>query len=305
MSHITVESATQVAPAVVQTNVATSEEKTAEQSVSATEEVAEETTDESETSEEGEETKEDEESSDVGQTDEEKTLKAKKKGGFKKRIDKLNAKLTDKDREIEHWKKEALRNLKEEKSKPEVQAKTEAISTKPDPDKFDSHEDYIDALTDWKVEKKLSDKEQKSKQETQVSEFQAKVSSHQEKVNAFREKTEDFDEVLESVDDIELSLAVQDLILDSENGAELVYELAKNRDEFAKICKMSPMAAARELGKFESKLAKAASAETKTTPTTKAPPPIKTISSGKAVAAKDPHNMSYEEYKSWRAKQKG
>src|ERR1035437_9187943 len=70
------------------------------------------------------------------------TEQPKKKGGFQKRIDKLNKRFADKERETEFWKAEATKAKAPEVK--QVEAKKEAAAVgKPDADKFKTHEEFI------------------------------------------------------------------------------------------------------------------------------------------------------------------
>ena len=114
--------------------------------------------------------------------------------------------------------------------------------------------------------------------------------------------------MLAEVDDIPLSPVLRDIFLSSENGPELAYELAKNRDEFKRVCALPPLAAAREMGKLESRLEpKSPSAALASTKTTKAPKPLDPVgTSGKGSAKKslsDP-GLSQKEYEELRAPQR-
>lgn len=224
--------------------------------------------------------------------------KQKKKSGFKKRIDKMRTKLSAKEQEAEYWKAEALKRQKSEMPEDEKARQNARVADerKPKAENFDSHEEYVEALTDWKIEQREKAKELKAQQESAKTEIEKKVSSHQERVEAFKKAHDDFDEVLSDVDDIPMSIAVQEVILESELGPELMYELASNPKEFERICSLSPLKAAKELGKIEDKIRKSAEAP-KENKTTKAPPPIKTLSAKGAAVTKSLHDMDYEEFK--------
>lgn len=231
--------------------------------------------------------------------------KPKKKGGFQRRIDKLNARNSAKDAEIEHWKQMALKSAGEPKPEP-VETKP-VVEGKPDPENFETHAEYVEALTDWKIEQReKSAKEQARKVELET-EHEKTLKSHTERVKSFADKTEDFNDVLEAVDHIPVSVTVQEIILSSENGPELMYELAKNKDEYARICKLPPIAAARELGKLESRLSPKASEEKKTEEPkkiTKAPQPIAPVGSKGGGVQKTPESMNQQEYETWRREQR-
>lgn len=247
--------------------------------------------------------------SDGDDDDEEETKEAakekpKKKGGFQRRIDKLNKRLADKDSEIEHWKREALKNNAtepESDEKPEAESKANG---RPNADDYETHEDYLEALTDWKADQKWKQWEAKQEESKVKAERESKVTTYQERENEFAAKTEDYHEVLEGVADVEASPAIMQLLVESENGPELAYELAKHREEFERINELNPMAAAREFGKFEARvLSKPTSEKKQEKKITKAPEPIKPVGSKSGSAGKDPYkdaeNMSQKEFEAW------
>lgn len=239
--------------------------------------------------------------------------KPKKKGGFQRRIDKLNAAKADAQREADYWKGVALKAQKggvDDSSKNDkVETPKAASDGKPNPDSFDTHAEYVEALTDWKTEQKLKEREEKAHQAKLQTEQERLIKAHSDRVTAFAADKEDWDEVLESVEDVRMSPTVQELLISSENGPELMYELAKNRAELERICKLAPLAAARELGKIETRIgAKASPEEKKTEATkklTKAPKPIEPVGGTKGTVAKsiyDP-NLSQAEYERIRREQ--
>ena len=225
--------------------------------------------------------------------------KAKKKGGFKKRIDKLNAKISEVEAQALHWRNEALK-VSQPAAKTETKVETKSDG-RPEADKFANHSEYVEALADWRVEQKLSEREQKSNEVAAKAESQKKVVQHVERVNKFKADHADFDDVVSEVGDIPISMTFQQVVLDSDNGPELIYNLAKDPAEYKRIQSLPAIAAAREIGKLEARLAKsAASNEPLETKTTKAPAPISPVNKGKVTATKNPDEMTYPEFKKWR-----
>lgn len=266
---------------------------------SASSELDDESKDESEASE-----SEDNES----EENEKHIEKPKKQGGFQRRINKLNAKLSAKEQEADYWRQEAQKAKGQSvPNQKKANQYDESTSAKPKSDDFESHEEYIDALTDWKMEAKISDYENKKRVELARNEVQTKVKTHAERVKAFVSKHDDFHDLMEEVDDVRVSGAVQEIILDSENGPALMYELAKNRDEFERICSMTPLKAAKALGQFEAKLMSSISKEKKETiQTSKAPkPPTPIRSQSKKATAKSIYDseLSQAEYEALRKRQ--
>lgn len=298
--NITVESTT-VKPQEATAPKAQTQEAKAEVKTSAAVEQTAETANESDTleNETSEENSEETEAQEENQ--EQETLEAKpKKNGFKKRIDKLRSQISAKDAELAELRAKVAGQTSQD-SKAEKPQAAKADSGKPNPDQFDTHTEYVEALTDWKLEQKLAAKDQAAKAELMKSEQEKRFSTHAEKVEALRSEVDDLDDALEAVDHIPVSLAVQEAILDSENSARLMYELIKDAANYERICKLPPLAAAKAIGAIEDRLARASEEKTKPEPKkqTKAPPPLSTVGA-KASVQKSPSEMSADEYIAWR-----
>lgn len=234
--------------------------------------------------------------------DEVKDDKPKKKGGFKKRIERFQKQISAKEQELAYWKEQALKggqSKTDDQIKSTQKAETPAEG-KPKKEDFENLEDYLEAVTDWKVEQKEKAREVKKSEDETRSSYQKQVSSFQDKVSEFKKTADDFDEVINDVDHIPLSMGTQAVILNSEIGPRLLYEIAKDEALYEKINKMHPIDAARELGKIEAKLSSSESETKKEAKVTKAPAPIKTLSSN-AKAQKSPDDMDFQEFKKWRA----
>lgn len=243
-------------------------------------------------SDESEETEENEESE-----------KPKKKSGFKRRIESFQRKLSEKDQEIEFYKKLALKEKSDSnETKPVQKTEQQASDSRPDPNDFDSQIDYIDALTEWKLEQREKKQSEKQIEQQRQNEAQKKIDTFQKSLVEFKKIQPDFDEVLAEASDIEVSPLVQDIVLDSEFSAQLVYELAKDPSLATKLNSLNAVQIARELGKLEAKFADS-SKENKQLKVSKAPPPLTPVTPKTSKVNKSPEEMDYQEYKLWRAKQ--
>lgn len=341
MSNVNLESTTDSKDAVTaalggKVEAKTEEVEAKEQTVSETEEATEETTEkvaakgsgpEEKDTESDDDTKEalkaedseseDEESESEDNAEEKVASKddkpKKRKGGFKRRIDKLTNKLSEAEREAQYWRDQAMRAKKEEMvdagaRETETVAKSDG---RPDPDNFETHEEYLDALTDWKVDRRLeADKKAKAEEDLR-KEQKTLEQAHFERVQSFVKDHDDFEEVLSEVDDIPMSPAVGELILKSDNGPELMYELAKDPEEFERINDLAPLAAARAIGRIEAGLSKSSETKkednkqsTSKVAQTKAPKPPSPVSKKASVSTKSPDEMDFQEYKRWRAQQR-
>lgn len=223
--------------------------------------------------------------------------KPKKNSGFKKRIKALTAEKYELKARIAYL--EGRESTKENKND-----STKTIDSKdkePNENDFENHIDFVKAQARWEArqesKKELDAREAEAKKKELEKEKEKRSTDFKQKIETFKESHEDFEDVIESAQTP--SDAVSELILNSETPAELMYALAKNKDEYARICKLAPLEAAREMGRFEEKFLKTDSKkETKTT--TKAPPPVKplgnkTTGSGKkSIFDKDLTQAEYE-----------
>lgn len=248
-----------------------------------------------------EEKPEQEQNDDEAEGDEEKDVEAgesqKKSGKTRNRIQKLRARAQALEQELMELRaKSAMPNEAESVS-------ADDNSGRPNPDNFETEEDYQDALAEWRVDQKLAAREQKAKSEKLSSEFQARVQTHREKTAAFAKQHADFEDVIESVSDIVLTPIVQDAIL--ENGPEFMYELAKNPEELERINELSAFEAARALGRIEERIAaKAAKPKEEKKIQSKAPQPINPTRSGAGTGAHKSvydDTLSFKDYEKLRA----
>lgn len=218
-------------------------------------------------------------SDDAESKDEPEADKPKKKGGFQRRIDKLNSQKAEAQKEAEFWRNQALKGKESDESKAPIVEKPKASEGKPVPDNFDTHTEYVEALTDWKTEQKFKDRETEQRKMQLQRDQETLVKSHFDRVATFKEKISDYQEVVEGVDDIAVSPTIEDMLISSENGPALIYELAKNREEYERINKLPPLAAARELGRLEARIASQSPDKKEPKKTTNAPKPIDPVGS--------------------------
>ncbi len=237
--------------------------------------------------------------------------KPKKKGGFQRRIDKLNAAKADAQRERDFWREEAMKHAPKNAARSEAPIEPPARNEhdEPQPEQFDNYKSYVKAMTAWTV-KDEARKAERAVAKTRVLDEQKKIhKTHVDRVSAFAAKTDDFEEQLSNLDDVHGSAALAEVIMTSDHGPEILYELAKNPDEARRIVALSPLAVARELGKIESRFSKAPSAEAEEPEPrklTKAPKPLEPVTAKSGSATKsifDP-NISQADYERLRRKQR-
>lgn len=266
-------------------------EESAPQETDEQKEVSESGTEEGK--DEVEESEESKDSEDESEESKEEKPRKPKKNGFQRRIAKMTAKNKELEAELERLKRESSRDDTEK-----VEKKPE--EGKPKSDDYESYEDYLDALADWKAEQKFEAKfkeyTQKQNQEKIQNEHHQKIENYNQKQAEFAETHDDYFDVIESVDDVPVSPALMQAIVD--NGPELAYELAKNRDEMERINSLPPSQLWMELGMIKARLTK----PQKEKKTTKAPTPIAPVKSKGGKVQKDPEDMTQKEYEAWRQK---
>lgn len=210
------------------------------------------------------------------------------KGGFTKKIDKLTARnyqLSETNAQLQ----ERLDRIERQLAGKEAPAKP-TTSEKPTPDKFQTYEDYVEALADWKSEQKVSkaleERDSQAKQQEQEAQTKASFSAYNKRVSEARGVHDDFDEVVGN-DDISVPASAQLAIIELENGPEVAYYLGKNPEEAAKLLDMTDRQAIMAIGRISDSLTKD-SPEPR--PVSRAAAPVKPVGSSSTRS-----NVSLEE----------
>ncbi len=222
------------------------------------------------------------------------------KSAIQRRIDKLF-------RQGKEWEARALAAEAElaktqtpETPKPPT-TESKAPAEKPTPEKFESYEDYLEALTDWKVEQKaLKLAEEQRANQAQTAHDQL-VETWKGKLAKAPEKYADFAEVTDQ--ELPITAAMQAVMLDSEVGIDIAYYLGQNPEECERIATLSPLAQARAIGKIEAQFGKEVAPPTDNKPkpaVATLPKPIRPVHTGATASTKDPEKMSPAEYRRWR-----
>lgn len=141
---------------------------------------------------------------------------------------------------------------------------------------FGSYDDFIEARAKKAALDAVSNFEAQRATHTRQSEEQNRLKEldrqFTESEDSARERFEDYDEVIDAtVRPGMLKPQILEYFAEVENGAELLYHLANEPKELARIAKLSPTAAIRELTKRESLI------EQTERRTSKAPPPTRPL----------------------------
>lgn len=180
---------------------------------------------------------------------------------------------------------------------------------KPELSKYDTYSDYQEAIVDWKFEKKEFDIEQK-KVVAEANEVQKNVvSSWDTKEAATKSRVEGYEQLVDKdfIKDFTSKIASREAmqyLLESDNGPDLLYELAEDDAKLTGFKSMSVVKQVAYLSRLDSKYeSESDSKDTHNKPTvSKAPAPSKSIPKGQAAVAKDITKgvQSFADYQEWR-----
>jgi len=186
----------------------------------------------------------------------------------------------------------------ESRSQPQ---KVEAAE-EPRPEQFTDMYEYAKALTDYKVDQRLSEEKQKEALAKVEAQRQQVINTWAKRVESAKAEMPDFEAMVGSAD-VVVSNEVRDAIFESDVGPQVLYHLAENPEIAEKLQGMTVTSALRTIGRLEAQFAKA---ETQTKPVvgkSKAPAPINPIRS--AANGRDVNLTSdgqfHGSYQAWKA----
>lgn len=206
-----------------------------------------------------------------GETPEGEEHQAPKESRVQKRIDKLTREKYELKGKLEAY----------ERMMSQQQVQVANVESKPQRSQFGSDEEFIDAITDYKI----NQRENASKQQSAVAAQTSVESAWAAKEKSAMKEYEDYSDVVEDASDVKINSAAVEAILESDLGPDIRYYLAKNPDEAEKTLSMSASAAIKHIGKIEAKIEAQKSA--KKTKTSSAPPPIKPVKAGGSSSKDD------------------
>lgn len=230
---------------------------------------------------------------DAAGLEEEKQPEEKPRNSMQERMDEITRARREAEREAEYWKARAKAG-----DQPAPKADPEG---RPARDAYESDDQYLEALADWKVDQRLSKKEAET---TAKQAGEARATSWNAKLEAARAEFPDHQAVLDSSDK-EIRMDILDTLQEHEHGAKVAYELAKNPELIDKLNGMSATQAAFEVAKIGAKFDKAPEASApspKPAAVSKAPAPAASKVGSSRSTATAPEDMPMAEYVEWRKK---
>ena len=210
-----------------------------------------------------------------------------------KRIGKLSKKLSEKEQEIEYWRQQAMA-AKTETAPVEVEPVEH--SGKPQAGDFATNEDFIEALTEWKIEQREAAIEA-TRRANDIK------NAYFERVESFKQTAPDFAIAVGEIQDvIGKDSNMVDFIIDSDVGPAIAYHLANNESELNRIMAMTPVRRIAALSKIESEFSTRRAAN-KTAQQASAPAARLTNNTGSVVPAGNnskPEHGDFTAWKKWR-----
>jgi hypothetical protein len=236
-------------------------------------------------------------------TQEQQEAKKKKLGGFQKTISRQSEEIAELKRQLAAGvTTPAAAKPAEAASVPA--AAPEPVYAKPKPrlEDCDGIEEFTEKLADWKHDERVWKTQQKTEAAKRAEAVRTLAGNWKAKTAEFKASHDDYDAVLAGVEDVTLSPAHQQIFLESDHGVALAYELAQDRETLQKIAAMTPLQAAREIGKLEARYAAESSsadpAPNKEIKVSAAPRPIRPVSgSSPAAGTADPAKLSLGDYR--------
>ncbi len=227
----------------------------------------------------------------------EKPEEAKKPNKVQTRINQLTREKHDLRQENEM--------LKGKLKTPEAPVAPKPDLVAPNPDNFDTDQDYQTAnaqyyadvslkATDARIETQNQDVAQQQRQDS----IQAKKVAFEANLAEKRGNFEDFEDVAYGHTFMDMELAEQ--LFDMDKGPEVAYHLGSNLDVAERIFALDPVQRARELTKLEFQVEALSPKKV-----SDAPDPIKPLGNSEAVdeAGVNGENLSTDDWQAWRNKQ--
>lgn len=239
----------------------------------------------------------------------EEAAQPKHKGGFQRKIEKLTRELeyvARRNQELEYHLKYNGNGRPHEPPQQQQQQQQQPAGP-PKQEGYETYEQYIDALTDWKLEQALAKRSAIEQRERQQQAQQQVLDGWHQRVGQFKTINTDFDDALEAVSHIAIPPVLGHALMSSEEGPRLAYELARQPEMLDAITRLEPLAQLRALGKFEAGLAAAAVPVQAAPPrrqVSQAPEPIRPVGQGASRTSTVPlDQMDYQSYKRERERQ--
>lgn len=184
---------------------------------------------------------------------------ATRKGSRERRIDRLTRENAELQRRLKALEDAAPPAARVDSPSTPPPPAGKPSTAKPDLANYKTLEDYTEALTDWKLDQREAKRQEAEAKATAEKAAQTQQESWSQREQAARKAHADYQELVESTPIPEGPgvMAARQALLEDDNGAEILYWLAKNPAELKRIAELSPVRAIAEIGKISAGLAPA------------------------------------------------
>lgn len=204
-------------------------------------------------------------------------------GRFQKRLNELTRKFHDKDRYAQTLERENA-ELKQR------------FSQAPAPDPNVDLDGYLDHVAEQRAQRLFEQDRQQRTQQQEQQHFQSLAQQLNQREAEYAALHPDYPDAASALADVMgPNPAMFEVIATSDFGPAIAHHLGTHLDEAARIAGLPPHLAAAAVARIEARVS-----APKPKPTTQTPAPVPTLG-GSSAAPKEPKNMSYSEYKAWRA----
>lgn len=230
-----------------------------------------------------------EDSEDTSSEDEENTDETeqtrKPKRGMLKRIEKLVEEKAELKRQLEAaYKADKVAEVKD-KIADAIDKSSTFEAPKPKFADFETLEDYTEALTEWKLDKREHDRQVEAQKKEVLQAHTEAVSTWHEKEAEVKKEFSDYAKVvnIDVLTDVNPSDAAKAFLSECDVGPKVLYTLLSDKETAAQFKKVSPVQQVKMLTKIEMSLEDTPSEKKTITTVTKAPTPPKSLPNGKTV----------------------
>lgn len=148
------------------------------------------------------------------------------------------------------------------------QEQKEDPNPEPKREDFEDYEAFMRAIGRWEGRKAAREEHtrvgKEAEEKSRVEQERRAASEFKKRANTLMEEIPDFGEVIEDADGVMITDTMGQEIQDSPVGPRILYELAKNPEEAARIAELPKKAQVREILKLESRYEAEAAAKAKT-----------------------------------------
>jgi hypothetical protein len=230
--------------------------------------------------------------------------KANTPRGVQKKLDKLTRQKYEADARAEYWEQQAKAKAETPTPKPE------SAEGKPTLAQFNyDQEQYLEALSDWRIEAKLAEAEKRKAESEKEKTEHERLATYRQRLSEFVVDHPDYEQVA-IFNPINYSPTMLEFVKDSKVGPQIGYYLGQHLEEAKEIEAMPAYRQAIALDRLERGLSEP-EVEEPSVPQrrtiTQAPPPPATIASSghNRRSITDPNLTSAERIAMWRRKKTG